>query len=197
MPAEKAGETAPPPKTKSRNPQFDAARAKGQETRRMMGTISRAKKLEAERLRKEEYEKALAILNPKAEPEKIQEEEPQAAPAKKPAKKKKVIEISDSSSDESEESESEEEEIEVIRVKRKPAAAKKKPAKASKAKKAPPKRRKRQESSEEDSDSSSEEEQSDGRLAGTVARDMLKRRVLQKAADDAIRMLVPGYRGPL
>lgn len=162
------------PKKRRGNPNLAAAREKAAETRRQQGLINKAKKVAAKAEHAAKLEEALKILEPK--------EAPKEKPKKK-AKKIKTIEISDSSSDESsddsdEEDSSDEEEEEIVKVVRRPKSAKasKKPKAAVKPRKprAPP---------------------NDEELGGQVARDILRQRVLQKAADDAIRRLVPGYRG--
>lgn len=205
--------TAVVPKRKSPNPNWADARAKAAEARRQIGAISRAKKLQAKLDREAEYKKALAILNPGSAPKPAQQQETQpfakeeSAPQKEedteeeeeepePPKKKakvakakpmrkartKVIEISESSSSSSEDS-SDDDAYDVVRVVRKP--------KSNPPKTAPKRAVKRalHEDSEED------EEAENTRLAGAVARDLLKRRVLAKAAEDAIKRLVPTYRG--
>lgn len=163
-------------KKPSRNPNFQAAREKAWEARRKQGVISRVKKEQAKAERDAEYAKALAFLNGVVEPE---PEVVQPEPVKKKVRTKtKVIELSDSSSSESD-SDSDSS-IEVVKVVRKPKA---KPTKSK------PKKKKVVTSS------SSDESDDDVRLGGHVAREMLRRRVLQKSADEAIRRLVPSWRG--
>lgn len=177
------------PKTRSKNPNWEAARLKANETRRQLGAIARAKKLQAKLERDEAYKKALEVLSPKTEPiEKSEEivEEPVVVPKKKP--RTKIIELSDSSTSE-EESESDDG-YDVVRVVRKPKAKTKAIPKKSKTKT----KKKIVESSSE-SDSDSDEDADTKKLSGQVARDVLRRRVLEKAQNDAIRMLVPNFRG--
>lgn len=176
------------PKTRSKNPNWEAARLKANETRRQLGAIARAKKLQAKLERDEAYKKALEVLSPKTEPiEKSQEivEEPVVVAKKKP--RTKIIELSDSSSEE-EESESDDG-YDVVRVVRKPKAKPKAVSKRTKTKK------KKIPQSSSESDSESDEDADTKKLSGQVARDVLRRRVLEKAQNDAIRMLVPNFRG--
>ena len=162
------------------NPNLAEARLKAHEARRQQGIISRAKKAQAKAERDAEYAKALQFLNG---PEKTTE----GKEVKKVKKgKTKVIEITDSSSSSSESDSDSDESIDVVRVVRKP---KKKPPPPPKKK---PKKSKRVVSDSEDSEDSEDDTE---RLAGHVARDMLQKRVLQKAADEAIRRLVPNFRG--
>lgn len=174
------------------NPRLAEARELAHEARRKQGAITRAKKLQMKQERDAEYAKAMDFLNG-PEKKEVLEDKPKV-PKEKGAPRKtrvKTIEISDSSSSESEESSDSEGSIDVVRVVRKP---------KSKTKKAPspPKKKKkaklRVESSESDDD---DEEVDDTRLAGQVARDLLRKRVLERAATDAIRRLVPNYKGSL
>lgn len=178
------------PKTRSKNPNWEAARLKANETRRQLGAIARAKKLQAKLERDEAYKKALEVLSPKTEPiEKSEEivEEPVVVAKKKP--RTKIIELSDSSSEE-EESESDDG-YDVVRVVRKPKAKPKAVPKKSKTK---TKKKKIVESSSE-SDSESDEDADTKKLSGQVAREVLRHRILERAQNDAIRMLVPNFRG--
>jgi hypothetical protein len=172
------------------NPRLAEARLKAHEARRQQGVISKAKKAQAKAERESEYQKALEFLNGPEKKEKVVEEEPKApkAPKEKGGPRKtrvKTIEISDSSSSESEESSDSDGSIDVVRVVRKP-----------KTKKPPPPKKKKSKVRVE-SEESEEDEEDNTRLAGVVARDLLRKRVLEKAATDAIRRLVPNYRGSM
>jgi hypothetical protein len=172
------------------NPRLAEARELAHEARRKQGAITKAKKLQAKQERDAEYAKALEFLNGPEKPakkEEVLEEKPKAKKEKGAPRKTRVktIEISDSSSSsESEESSDSDGSIDVVRVVRK-----KKPPPPPKKKKS--KIRVESESDEED------EEVDDTRLAGQVAREMLRKRVLERAATDAIRRLVPNYKGGL
>lgn len=175
------------PKAKSRNPQFEAARAKAHEERRKLGAISRAKKLEAKQQRDAEYERAMKVLGGvKEEPVHV-EPEPKL-PVSKPrakAKKKKVIEIEQSSSESDESCDTDassdtDGSIEIVRVRRKKAA--------------PPPKKTVRKKKRVVSESSEEEDNKEISLGGKVAREMLRQRVLKQATEDVIRRLVPYYR---
>lgn len=177
------------------NPNFAEARKKAHEARRKMGVISRAKKEQAKQEREEEYRKALEFLNG---PEKVaaeeevtkEVEEEVTKEAKKPKKAKKaprtkIIELTDSSSSDEDSSDTDSD-YDIVKVVRKSKPSKTKPKSKSKRKPPPP---------SSDSDSDSDDDDDDTRLAGSVARDMLRKRVLHNAADEAIRRLVPGFKG--
>ena len=172
---------------KSRNPNFEAARAKAHEERRKLGAISRAKKFAARQQRDKDYQEALKVLNGggvQEEPVHV-EADPEPVVAKsKTRKNKKVIEIEQSSSsdEQDEQSSDSDSSIEVVKVRRKKA----KPA---------PKKKVKKKVVETESDSSEEEDDKEMSLGGKVAREMLRQRVLKQATEDVIRRLVPYYRG--
>ncbi len=172
------------------NPNLAAAREKALETKRKMAIITKAKREAARQERDAEYAKALEVLNGPAKkvvgedddsvPEETAEKLPVSKKAKKPTK---VIEITDSSSSESDVEESSDEDVQVVRVVRK---------KKEKAPPPPKKKKKAKRIVEESSDDSDEDER---RLGGQVARDMLRRRVLEKEMENSIRRLVPTFSG--
>ena len=164
------------PKKRAGNPNLAQAREMAMEAKRKNAVITKAKKLQVRQVKEQEYAKALEVLNPPT---------PVVDVVVPPRKKKKVIEISDSSSDEESGDSDSDESIEVVRVKR------------SKAPPPPPKTKKKSKvtkrkvvSSEEDDDG-----ETNRVLGGTVARDILRRRVLEKETTDAIRRLVPNFVG--
>ena len=161
------------PKRRAGNPNLAQAREMAMEAKRKNSVITKAKKLQLKQVKEQEYAKALEVLNPPT---------PVVDVVVPHRKKKKIIEISDSSSDE-EESDSDES-IEVVRVKRSKAPPPPKTKKKSKVTK------RKVVSSEEDDDG-----ETNRVLGGTVARDILRRRVLEKETTDAIRRLVPNFVG--
>lgn len=173
------------------NPNLHLAREKALETKRKMAIISKAKREAARQERDAEYAKALEVLNGPAkkvleeeDDESVPEETAEKLPVSKKAKKPtKVIEITDSSSSESDVEESSDEDVQVVRVVRK---------KKEKAPPAPKKKKKAKRIVEESSEDSDEDER---RLGGQVARDMLRRRVLEKEMENSIRRLVPTFSG--
>jgi hypothetical protein len=185
---EEAEEKLPPTKKLP----FSEIQKKAWTARREQGTITRARKAEEKAKRQEEYKRALEVLNGPTkieEPAKEELEKPDK-PAAKPDKtlrktRTKIIELTDSSSSSSSSDSDSDESIEVVKVVRRP-----------KKTVVPDKKKKKRRKVVEESESSDDDD--DGgtrRLGGVVARDLLQRRVLQRAADEAIRRLVPNYKG--
>lgn len=171
--------TPEPPKKKRGNPNLAEARLKAQETRKKKAAIKQAAKLAEKQKLDEDYEKAQAILEPKAEPI---DDEPVEVPKKPkvpkvPKKRTKIIELTDSSSESESESDDEsvssQSTIEEVRVVRKPRA------KTTKAK----------------TTKTTRKSKGTDELSGAVARDMLRSKLLRNAENEAIKMLFPHWTG--
>jgi hypothetical protein len=182
-------------KLPTKKPGFSEIQKKAWEARRQQGTITRARKAEEKAKRAEEYKRALEVLNgptkkdetAKEEPEKEEPDKTVVKPDKPPRKTRtKIIELTDSSSSSSSSDSDSDESIEVVKVVRRP-----------KKTVVPDKKKKKRRKVVEESDESEDEQEDTRRLGGAVARDLLQRRVLQRAADEAIRRLVPNYKGSL